>query len=225
MTASTKKNAWDGFAHEDPYWYITMNYTGDQEAFWRDGKEGADNILSRVKSLLPATNTVLEIGCGVGRVLIPISSHFKTAIGIDISPRMLELLDEHAHDFGANERITGSLPDQNWNVQNVDLAYSVIVFQHIDDFAAIKNYIMNVANVLRTDGIAYFQFNTTPITIPYKIRQLLPDYVLPKQWKRGARTIRRNPLDLQRVFAFYDLNIIEEFNLNSGLHTYILQRK
>ena len=40
--------------------------------------------------LADATKTVLELGCGTGRVLIPLADHFKEIVGVDYSQDMVE---------------------------------------------------------------------------------------------------------------------------------------
>lgn len=104
--------------------------------------------------------TVLEIGCGVGRLLSRLLSRASPGkvIGVDIS----ESMTQHARNaLGAKENLTlavnsGSdllmIPDRS-----VDFAYSYAVFIHIHDVAVVQKYLGEVQRVLRPSG--FFKFN------------------------------------------------------------------
>ncbi len=53
-----------------------------------------------------AGEPVLELGCGAGRVLIPLAEAGITITGVDLAPRMLERAREQAHAAGVANRIT-----------------------------------------------------------------------------------------------------------------------
>jgi SAM-dependent methyltransferase len=63
------------------YHYHHQNYTEDLP-FWQ--------ALARWQG-----NPVLELGCGTGRVLIPLAQDGRTVYGLDNSPAMLDFLKQH----------------------------------------------------------------------------------------------------------------------------------
>jgi ubiquinone/menaquinone biosynthesis C-methylase UbiE len=94
--------------------------------------------------------TVLEIGCGVGRVLSQFAEDYDV-IGADISPNMIakarELMQETAVRLFVVE--SGKLPlPENC----VDFVYSFLVFQHIQTQAEVDSYVSEAMRVLKPGG-------------------------------------------------------------------------
>ncbi|MCG2968699.1 class I SAM-dependent methyltransferase, partial [Escherichia coli] len=62
------------------------------QTFFATGRADIANLRAKIKSLIPGfstpTESVIDFGCGVGRLLIPLAEQAKNAIGIDISETM-----------------------------------------------------------------------------------------------------------------------------------------
>jgi cyclopropane fatty-acyl-phospholipid synthase-like methyltransferase len=225
---------WDHFAHEDAYTYImTELQPGDREAFWRAGETVVEGeLLPVMRELRVTRGTALEIGCGVGRLMLPLSRHFQQVLGVDISCEMVRQGQAVAAQRGARNlrflsashpsRISAELPEFEGKV---DLIYSLLVFQHIADFAVIEAYLRRIGSLLSRDGIAYLQFDTRPQTMLYRMRGALPDFVLPRFWRRGIRRIRRIPIELEGSFARSALEVVQSLTPNTEYHRYILRRR
>jgi cyclopropane fatty-acyl-phospholipid synthase-like methyltransferase len=108
---------------------------------------------------------------------------------------------------------------------NVDFIYSLLVFQHIDDFRVIAAYIQAISSLLSKDGIAYLQFDTRDQTALYRVKNALPDFVLPRFLRRGIRRIRRTPAELEDAFARSSLEAIDSISPNTEYHRYVLCRR
>lgn len=99
-----------------------------------------------------AADTVVEIGCGVGRVGKQIAPLCRQWIGCDVSPHMLKLAAQRLEGFANVElhETTGfdlrPLPDEV-----ADLVYSTVVFMHLDEWDRF-NYILEGHRVLRPGG-------------------------------------------------------------------------
>ena len=190
-------NQWNNFAKTNPYYYIDTNFKGESFEFWQRGIQQADLIMKNITKTLPQ-NTVLDFGCGLGRVLLPMSKYFTTSIGVDVSSEMIKLLNQHA----VNQKCTvkSYLTTENWQQHQYDLIYSVLTFQHIENFELIKNYIQQIAKNLNKGGIAYLHFDTRPENWFYKLKNKLPNWLLPRNHQPGIRRIRRNRKDLVKLF-------------------------
>ena len=83
------RHRWEARAQLD-HRYFTASVTFDDETAWRE--QAAREVKMYLTDLDPAIvaeGSLLEIGCGPGRLLSGMGRHFKHAVGADISPKML----------------------------------------------------------------------------------------------------------------------------------------
>ena len=201
-----------------------MDYstTEGREYFYRSGEEFVDKTFENVKVRLPARQRALEIGCGIGRLTFPYSAQFEEVYAVDISETMLRKLREEA-DKRQIRNIKTFQAKEKWDTPGYfDYAYSFLVFQHIEDFKEIENYIAMTADSLKLGGFALFHFDTRSSNILYRIRNITPDFFLPWNYRKGIRRIRRNANRLRAVFEKNGLKVTEEYRPNSEHHTYLL---
>jgi ubiquinone/menaquinone biosynthesis C-methylase UbiE len=93
---------------------------------------------------------VLEIGCGTGMILKDIAPIARRAVGIDISPGMLEKARARGLDV-----VEGSATALPFADESFDAAYSFKVLAHVED---IRTAMSEVSRVLRPGGIAALEF-------------------------------------------------------------------
>lgn len=102
--------------------------------------------------------TILEIGCGIGRLMKPMSELASKVIGLDISPDMKR---EGEAYLAGNQKTEIRLvnADYSWPVDDasVDYCYSVIVFQHIPSIDIIRKYLSELKRVLKPGGVFKIQ--------------------------------------------------------------------
>jgi ubiquinone/menaquinone biosynthesis C-methylase UbiE len=98
------------------------------------------------------TDTIIEIGCGVGRVGKQIAPLCRKWIGCDVSPHMLGLATQRLEALNNVElyEITGFdlRPLAN---EVADVVYSTVVFMHLEEWDRF-NYILEGHRVLRPGG-------------------------------------------------------------------------
>lgn len=150
------RREWEARAREDAKGYIGRGYAASDELFWDSGESDLNNLILQDIEW-NAGASVLEIGCGVGRLLRPLATRAREVWGVDIAPTMVELGRQHL----------ASLPNVHLHVTtgrlemipsaSLDFAYSIIVFQHIPTKAAISTYLAEVARVLKGGGVFKFQ--------------------------------------------------------------------
>ncbi len=220
MIGDKSAQHWEKFARRDPQYYV-LTAGGD---FFESGRQVVDQMMEDVGSLLPGRELAIEIGCGIGRLAIPMASTFDKVFGVDVSPTMLRKMEEECNHVGVSN-VVGLLPHELWDRPgSADLVYSYWVFQHIESSGVIARYIQRAARCLREQGIAFLQFDTRPITTAYRIRNLLPDGLLPRPWRRGIRRIRRHRPAILSLFARHGLRLLEEEGSNSEANIFVLQR-
>ncbi len=143
---------WDERAREDAMFFVDdrMRYgAADEERFWVGGREAVDLILGELGVELAGQETVVEIGCGVGRVTRELAARAERVVAIDVSERMLALAREHnpglrnvtwLHGNGADLAGVGD--------GEADACFSHVVFQHIPDPAVTLGYVREMGRVL-----------------------------------------------------------------------------
>ena len=219
------ENKWESFAKANPYWYLLAPFNGTIDEFWETGIRQAKEIFFEVKDFLHNHNTVIEIGCGAGRCLIPMGYYFNECIGVDISKKMLELLEKNAEKNGVRNGVKCFLPTAPWYEHKADFIFSVKTLPCIEDFDVIEDYICKIHESLYDDGLVYLQFDTRPKTLMYLVKNNLPDFALPKYWQRGIRRIRRDRALINQLFEKYGFSTIKEENKNTWKHIFLLTKK
>lgn len=103
--------------------------------FFDSGQQHVDDVLSVIRAVFDPTfkpNRVLDYGCGTGRLLIPLARFAQHAVGIDISPSMLEETKRNCERFGIHNSELLLADDRLTRLKGTfNLVHSAIVFQHI----------------------------------------------------------------------------------------------
>lgn len=112
-----------------------------------------------LRSILADAQAVLDVGCGYGRTIIPVSTYCRgTTVGIDLSDEMLERAREYSNH--ANRKpalIHASAHKLPFRPEVFDIVYSLLVFQHLPRNLA-KESVDEVWHVLKQGGLACIQF-------------------------------------------------------------------
>jgi SAM-dependent methyltransferase len=189
---------WEALAQKDAEFYICTELANGDD-FFASGERDAERILSVAGDRISRWNTALEIGCGVGRLTVPIARRFEHVIAVDIAPTMLRKLADNCAVRSA-QSVSPMLAQDHWEqVEPIDFCYSRIVFQHIESWSVITNYFQRIASCLAADGVFYVQFDTRPADVFYHIKNSLPDVLLPRTKQRGVRRIRRTTTEVQSL--------------------------
>ncbi len=157
------RSDWNERAGEDAYYYVAFGRREqeDEEFFAtaNDLVKGLELDLKRLR----ARDAALEIGCGPGRLMRPLSRHFREIHGVDVSDEMIRLAKERLkntpnafphHGTGSDLAL---FPDEKF-----DFVYSYAVFQHIPSKDVVFHYLREARRVLKTGGILRCQLNGLP---------------------------------------------------------------
>lgn len=214
---------WREFARSDPMFYIaTRAEAWTPEEFFETGREVVEDVLAWAGEGV-RRERMLEIGCGMGRMLVHFAPHFTRVDGVDIAPEMIEQAKASGLPDNVNVSLTSGSDLSGFGDSEIDFVFSFVVFQHIPDPAVISSYLREVTRVLRPEGRAVLQFDTRPKTLASRIAFLLPDFVLPRSRRRY---IRRYRLDADRVRDMVreaGLELVRERGAGTGGHFLALQ--
>ena len=149
---------------------------GGEEAFWQAG----ENDARRLAWFFAPGARVLDLGCGVGRVLRFLAPRAKEVIGVDISTEMLARAEQNLAGV-PNARLihTAGATLEGVSSGSVDFVYSLLCLIHVDRRSAYR-YLGEIRRVLRPGGLAFLQFqNIASETGLAKFRAVLDqDYPL-----------------------------------------------
>lgn len=103
-----------------------------------------------------ANSTILDFGCGVGRILKQVSKRSETCYGADISPNMLK----YAKEYVDNDSVQFLLCDPKIPAESdmFDLVYTFHVLQHIPTRGDLINALSEIRRILKPSGRAVLHF-------------------------------------------------------------------
>jgi 2-polyprenyl-3-methyl-5-hydroxy-6-metoxy-1,4-benzoquinol methylase len=215
---------WERFGREDPYFGVCTDAQfrrevlgkGARARFFASGKRQMDELLADAESVIDADlvlERVLEYGCGVGRLLIPLARRAERVIGVDVSPSMLAEARRNCEEFGMRNVNLISTDDLGSIEKKFDFIYSIAVLQHVPRRTG-EQIISKLVGLLRPDGVGAIN-----VVLGAK-KQLL--------WFNGImrRPLAHNVLNIVRGRAWsypymqmnvYDLNQVVLILRNHGI--------
>jgi len=168
MRTSSKamRQFWNDRAREDPFYFVDTRRgygAGERERFSGDADELVDYFLSGLGVSLRDTDTVLEIGCGIGRFTRVLAHRAGHVIALDVSDQMLARARELCADLGGVRWMLGDgVSLEPLADATVDACVSIVVFQHFPDAEIAFGYVREVGRVLRPGGWAALQVSNDP---------------------------------------------------------------
>jgi SAM-dependent methyltransferase len=151
------KKDWDRRAdHNAKFWIATEKHEND-EFFSGSGEHDTDRILEGLESHIRPSWQVLEIGCGIGRLLRPLASRFDYVCGVDVSQEMIKKSREWLKGINNVETFENTGIDLSlFDRDSFDFVFSYITFQHMPK-EVFYNYLPEINRVLKTNGLLKFQ--------------------------------------------------------------------
>src|SRR5450631_2408838 len=155
---------WNSRAREDAGYYVAFGRRDQDDAgFFATATEVINSLeweLRRVPAVERGGWRALEIGCGPGRLMRPMSRHFAEIHGVDVSDEMIARAKEKLADIpNAFPHATDGASLSQFADESFDFLYSYAVFQHIPSRDVVYQYLREIRRVLKVGGLARLQFN------------------------------------------------------------------
>lgn len=158
---------WNARAREDAGYYVAFGRREQSDAdFYATATEvinGLESELRRVPAAQRSIWKALEIGCGPGRLMRPMSRHFAEIHGVDVSDEMIALARQRLSDIPtAHPHVNDGASLTEFPDGWFDFVYSYAVFQHIPSREVVSAYMKEIHRTLKIEGFARLQFNGLP---------------------------------------------------------------
>jgi len=169
MRRRNTDEAWESFGKSDPYFGVmadpkfhlnNLNKVAREE-FFCSGKTYMSKLAATIRQKIKQDfqpQRSLDFGCGVGRILLPLSDLSIEVVGIDVSKSMLAEARNNIAKSGINNvRLFESDDNLSKLDGSFDFIHSFIVFQHIHPSRGEK--ILNqLMRLLSPGGVAMLHF-------------------------------------------------------------------
>lgn len=157
--AAASRAFWDRAAREDAAWYIATGFRAGDAAFFAQGARETDFYLARAGVTLTGHETVVELGCGVGRMTRRLSELAATVVAVDVSEEMLRQCRRNLAD--RNNVVYLLVPGDGGldalREGRADLVFSYITLQHVPSAAVQLRYLGESIRLLAPGGRAALQ--------------------------------------------------------------------
>jgi len=155
---------WDARAELNAAFFVDFGAWRDEPTIEAAGRRDCAYLRAGLADTEWSRLTVLEIGCGIGRVLRPLAAACAHAVGVDVSRRMLaiarrRLLPASNVDLAVVAG-TGQLPFVSGAF---DVVLSCYVFEHVPSWVT-WSYLREARRVLRPGGHLRFQMTAPFLT-------------------------------------------------------------
>lgn len=180
-----------------------------------------DNILSALNA--DKEDTVLDAGCGDGRLTLELANKVKEAYAVDFSGVAVKALSDKIKEKNITNvkvfpnDLTESLPE---HFPLFDKALSVQVFQHIPTMELKQKALQNIFNKLKPGGkFIFFVFNGSRLMARIKREKrerISPDY----GWKYYYFFTAKELLSMFEKTGFKNISVYGSHNFPGRVYTY-----
>jgi ubiquinone/menaquinone biosynthesis C-methylase UbiE len=177
---------------EDPFFGTVGSSNKDLEQYFEYGRQQVTGILSNAQKLgiNLTSGTALDFGCGIGRVTQALAKQFDDVYGLDISPSMIALANDHnANPAKCHFRLHCDHQLRIFADDFFDLILGINVFRYISP-ALSEAYLREFIRILKPGGLLYFETSEAA-----GFRRIFPDSLLRiyrkfRHWQNSARRLQ-----------------------------------
>ena len=166
---------WNARAREDAFYFVDTRQRyrdPDRTRFW-EADELVEFILAELGVALRPDDTVLEIGCGIGRITRCLAARAQDVVALDVSDEMLRRARELNPELSNVQWVQGDgVTLTGVERDSIDACVSVVVLQHVPDPEITLAYVRELGRVLRSGSWAALQLSNDPAV--HRPRDRLP---------------------------------------------------
>lgn len=160
---------WDYFGEKCPYYGVvtSQQYKPEnldeksRQEFFQTGQQYVTWLMAFIHQHIDPDfhpKNSVDFGCGVGRLLIPIAGQSDSAVGIEISPSMMEEAKTNCRRLGvSNVQFVKTVDELASRRGQFDFINSLIVFQHIPLNRGYEIF-QKLLDLLQDGGVGAVQF-------------------------------------------------------------------
>lgn len=149
--AERMRKEWDRRIRHDYRYWMSDGVESD-ETMWQSGERDLQLLTADLPLALTRTQTALELGCGVGRLLRAASSRFARVIGVDVSEAAVEEATRLLADRSNVEvRLGNGINLSDIADGSIDVAYSFAVLGSLP-VRVFAGYLHELSRVVRPGG-------------------------------------------------------------------------
>lgn len=172
----------------------------DWSAVLQSGRDDLDRAVAITGMTCGQDRTVVEVGCGVGRMSAALADHFGRVVGVDIAPRLIEEARRRNESSHVSFEVGDGVRLRPESVSVCDTVFSYEVFYYIPP-QALAAYFRDSFQLLRSGGEFVFQLNMEPVGLKTRLSFLLRRMLYAcgiKQWRgwptgAGMRRYHHSP--------------------------------
>ena len=192
MIRSKSDRQWEKIGSTDPLYGVwTQEAFRSTEVdaaalrkFWSSGEQHVEKMFASIYNYFPKKQSflkALDFGCGVGRLLIPLSEKCAEVVGVDVSCSMLACATIHLQERGVSNATTICSGDaETLGVEEYDLVHSHIVLQHVQTSRGYRILDALIAS-LKSGGVGVIHLtyqNNSPLKrFHWLLRLPLPEFL------------------------------------------------
>jgi len=242
--------SWERIGRKNPYWgvlscdkYRNEMITSDSKAaFFQTGENHIKKVLTIMRrhfDKVPNQGTALDYGCGVGRLVIPLASHFANVVGVDVSPSMIAEAKNNCSIRGINNVVFITSDDNLSNIKDTFVFInSFIVMQHIPVIRGLI-IINQLIDRLQPGGVIALHFPfmreasrlrkvVNYVRVRFNPLNTLVNLVQGKLW--NEQFIQMNSYDIKRILKLLSMHgitdvFIEIIDYDGYMQAYVFAQK
>jgi ubiquinone/menaquinone biosynthesis C-methylase UbiE len=168
------KDYWDKFAKGDEYSaVITDRKNMPREEYDESGSKHYERYIPPLLAKHGITNpkelTILDLGCGTGRITQFLAKNFKEAIGTDVSEELINKAHkDHQNIPNMKFYLTSGEDLKEIGDESIDIGFSFATLQHIPNKKIVIKNFKEVYRALKTGGKILMQVRGGPGNPPGK---------------------------------------------------------